>query len=521
MRGARRRRRSAAVYGTRRSSWSVTARASRPGRARHGSAGRACPRSCSAPRPGRGRARARRPRPPARTPSTASAATAREWPSDPRRLEVGEVGEHEQRLVRVVVGRAAGTAGAAAARRPTGRPARPLPTSRRPRPSDEIGQLGVVGLAAPAPDDRSRAGRCPRCGRGPRAPGASCAMRIGRGIAVPFAPVGSPRPFQRSKLAASAARTASSRPSRIANSVGDLAGGAEVHLRGLLAAREHRRARTRSRLTPERPGPAWLTISRIMSNGLAKSSCSDSARISISSPNTTAMSKAWPVQPRNRSAEVHHVVARSRSSAPAASARCWPSTVARSCDPAGWAKAWSWATASSAAISTPCHPACHGYHRRWGVLPMRRTPRGASWVHDATPRTPSPTPRSMPSSGCTRPSAAATSTRVLAELADDVDWAAEAAGTAVPWCGSFRGQAEVPRILRGDRHERRHHRVRARLVHVERHRRRRDRPLDLHGARDRQDRGDVHAALVALRDDGKIVFFRGSEDTAQSPEAFS
>ena len=38
--------------------------------------------------------------------------------------------------------------------------------------------------------------------------------------------------------------------------------------------------------------------------------------------------------------------------APAASARCWPSTVARSWEPGGWPNAWSWATASSAAIST-------------------------------------------------------------------------------------------------------------------------------------------------------------------------
>jgi ketosteroid isomerase-like protein len=33
---------------------------------------------------------------------------------------------------------------------------------------------------------------------------------------------------------------------------------------------------------------------------------------------------------------------------------------------------------------------------------------------------------------------------VLAELADDVDWAAEAASTSVPWYGSYRGKNEVP-----------------------------------------------------------------------------
>src|SRR5690242_9401996 len=37
---------------------------------------------------------------------------------------------------------------------------------------------------------------------------------------------------------------------------------------------------------------------------------------------------------------------------------------------------------------------------------------------------------------------------VLAELADDVDWAAEAAGSSVPWWGEFRGKAEVPRFFK-------------------------------------------------------------------------
>ena len=37
---------------------------------------------------------------------------------------------------------------------------------------------------------------------------------------------------------------------------------------------------------------------------------------------------------------------------------------------------------------------------------------------------------------------------VLAELADDVDWAAEAASTSVPWYGSYRGKGEVPRFFK-------------------------------------------------------------------------
>jgi ketosteroid isomerase-like protein len=37
---------------------------------------------------------------------------------------------------------------------------------------------------------------------------------------------------------------------------------------------------------------------------------------------------------------------------------------------------------------------------------------------------------------------------VLAELADDVDWAAEAASTSVPWYGAYRGRSEVPRFFK-------------------------------------------------------------------------
>ena len=36
---------------------------------------------------------------------------------------------------------------------------------------------------------------------------------------------------------------------------------------------------------------------------------------------------------------------------------------------------------------------------------------------------------------------------MFADLADDVDWAAEAASTSVPWYGSYRGKGEVPRFF--------------------------------------------------------------------------
>src|SRR5262245_61243091 len=36
---------------------------------------------------------------------------------------------------------------------------------------------------------------------------------------------------------------------------------------------------------------------------------------------------------------------------------------------------------------------------------------------------------------------------VLAELSDDIDWAAEAAGSSVPWYGPRRGKADVERFF--------------------------------------------------------------------------
>jgi ketosteroid isomerase-like protein len=35
----------------------------------------------------------------------------------------------------------------------------------------------------------------------------------------------------------------------------------------------------------------------------------------------------------------------------------------------------------------------------------------------------------------------------LADLADDVDWAAEATSDAVPWFGSYRGKEQVPQFF--------------------------------------------------------------------------
>ncbi len=109
---------------------------------------------------------------------------------------------------------------------------------------------------------------------------------------------------------------------------------------------------------------------------------------------------------------------------------------------------------------------------------------------------------------------------VLAELADDVDWAAEAAGTDVPWWGPYRGKAAVPGFFRA---------IGSNVDVTE---------FDLVSftANDTDVIATVHWTFTVKATGktasmymqhwwrfagGKIVFFRGSEDTAQSAEAFT
>ena len=109
---------------------------------------------------------------------------------------------------------------------------------------------------------------------------------------------------------------------------------------------------------------------------------------------------------------------------------------------------------------------------------------------------------------------------VLAELADDVDWAAEASGTAVPWWGRFRGTREVPGFFAA---------IGTNVEVTE---------FDLVSftSNDTDVVVTVHWTFTVKStgktasmymqhwwrfENGKIVFFRGSEDTAQSAEAFS
>ena len=109
---------------------------------------------------------------------------------------------------------------------------------------------------------------------------------------------------------------------------------------------------------------------------------------------------------------------------------------------------------------------------------------------------------------------------ILAELADDVDWAAEAASTSVPWYGSYRGKAEVPQFFKelgssvditeftevaygcGDTD----------VMAVIRF------AYTVHATGKRTSMYMQHWWRFA---DGKIVFFRGAEDTEQSAAAFA
>src|SRR4051794_31978371 len=109
---------------------------------------------------------------------------------------------------------------------------------------------------------------------------------------------------------------------------------------------------------------------------------------------------------------------------------------------------------------------------------------------------------------------------VVAELADDVDWAAEAASSSVPWYGSYRGKAEVPRFFKE---------LGAHIEITE------FTPLAF-TANDTDVIVPVHwsytvtatgkqAEMTMLHwwrfDDGKVVRFRGAEDTEQSAAAFT
>ena len=109
---------------------------------------------------------------------------------------------------------------------------------------------------------------------------------------------------------------------------------------------------------------------------------------------------------------------------------------------------------------------------------------------------------------------------VLAEVSDDVDWAAEAAGSGVPWYGPHPGKAGVARFFQEI----------GTSVEVD--------EFTLVGmtSNDTDVIATVHWAYTVRSTgkraemymqhwwrfaDGRIVFFRGSEDSLQSAQAFS
>lgn len=108
----------------------------------------------------------------------------------------------------------------------------------------------------------------------------------------------------------------------------------------------------------------------------------------------------------------------------------------------------------------------------------------------------------------------------LVDLADDVDWAAEASGDSVPWYGNYRGKEQVPEFFAAI----------ASNVDVTQ--------FEVVGLASNES--DVIATIrwsytvkatgktasMYMQHwwrfaDGKIVFFRGSEDSDQSTRAFS
>ncbi|MEN3273129.1 MAG: uncharacterized protein V7636_1890 [Actinomycetota bacterium] len=109
---------------------------------------------------------------------------------------------------------------------------------------------------------------------------------------------------------------------------------------------------------------------------------------------------------------------------------------------------------------------------------------------------------------------------VLAELADDVDWAAEAAGSAVPWWGAFHGKAEVPRFFKeiGTNVDVTEFDILGTTTNET------DVVVAVHWTFTVHATGTSASMLMQhwwrFGPDGKIVCFRGSEDSAQSAAAF-
>ena len=109
---------------------------------------------------------------------------------------------------------------------------------------------------------------------------------------------------------------------------------------------------------------------------------------------------------------------------------------------------------------------------------------------------------------------------VLAEVSDDVDWAAAAAGTTVPWFGPHHGKDGVARFFTeiASNVDVSEFELRSMTANET------DVIVAVHWTYSVRATGK--SASMYMQHwwrfaDGKIVFFRGSEDSLQSAEAFS
>lgn len=113
---------------------------------------------------------------------------------------------------------------------------------------------------------------------------------------------------------------------------------------------------------------------------------------------------------------------------------------------------------------------------------------------------------------------------VLAELADDVDWAAEAASTSVPWYGRYHGKSDVPRFFQAivENVDISEFDIRGLSSNAT------DVVATVHWTYTVKATGKTASMYMQhwFRFDGdgdgdQVVLFRGSEDTEQSATAFS
>lgn len=108
---------------------------------------------------------------------------------------------------------------------------------------------------------------------------------------------------------------------------------------------------------------------------------------------------------------------------------------------------------------------------------------------------------------------------VLADVADDVDWAAEAASSSAPWYGAFSGKADVPRFFKEIASS-----VDVTSFTVE-SLTSNDTDVVANVLWSYQVHATGRTASMRMQHlwrfaDGKIVYFRGSEDTEQTARAF-